>query len=113
VRDQHHGQLELSVAAQVDEDVGDEHRYRAVREVDHAGTAVLEHQPLAEDGVGGAGAQAEDQEEQVAGHDVSFTSGYNIEAEIGGIGVLRNHVVPWSAAHDTPPYSTDLYSSAG
>jgi len=27
------------------------------------------------------------------------------------VGVLRNHVVPWSAAHDTPPYSTDLYSS--
>jgi hypothetical protein len=25
--------------------------------------------------------------------------------------VLRNHVVPWSAAHDTPPYTTDLYSS--
>src|SRR5580658_6073347 len=37
--------------------------------------------------------------------------GDNIEAEIEGIGVLRNHVVPWSAAHDTPPYSTDLYSS--
>jgi 2-keto-4-pentenoate hydratase/2-oxohepta-3-ene-1,7-dioic acid hydratase in catechol pathway len=36
-----------------------------------------------------------------------------IEAEIEGIGVLRNHVVPWSAAHDTPPYSTDLYSSTG
>ena len=34
-----------------------------------------------------------------------------IEAEIEGVGVLRNHVVPWSAAHDTPPYSTDLYSS--
>src|ERR1700729_2665456 len=37
--------------------------------------------------------------------------GDNIEAEIEGIGVLRNHVVPWSAAHDTPPYTTDLYSS--
>lgn|GEM_PF-3844924 len=24
------------------------------------------------------------------------------------VGVLRNHVAPWSAAHDTPPYSTDL-----
>ncbi len=34
-----------------------------------------------------------------------------IEAEIEGIGVLRNHVVPWSAAHDTAPYSIDLYSS--
>jgi 2-keto-4-pentenoate hydratase/2-oxohepta-3-ene-1,7-dioic acid hydratase in catechol pathway len=31
--------------------------------------------------------------------------GDNIEAEIEGVGVLRNHVVPWSAAHDTPPYS--------
>lgn len=39
--------------------------------------------------------------------------GDNIEAEIDGVGVLRNHVVPWSAAHDTPPYSTDLYSSTG
>jgi 2-keto-4-pentenoate hydratase/2-oxohepta-3-ene-1,7-dioic acid hydratase in catechol pathway len=37
--------------------------------------------------------------------------GDRIEAEIEGVGVLRNHVVPWSAAHDTPPYSTDLYSS--
>ncbi len=34
-----------------------------------------------------------------------------VEAEIEGIGVLRNPVVPWSAAHDTPPYSIDLYSS--
>jgi 2-keto-4-pentenoate hydratase/2-oxohepta-3-ene-1,7-dioic acid hydratase in catechol pathway len=34
-----------------------------------------------------------------------------VEAEIEGIGVLRNPVVPWSAAHDTPPYTTDLYSS--
>ena len=25
--------------------------------------------------------------------------------------MLRNHVVPWAAAHSTPPYSTDLYSS--
>jgi hypothetical protein len=37
--------------------------------------------------------------------------GDHIEAEIQGVGVLRNHVVPWSAAHNTPPYSTDLYSS--
>ncbi len=35
-----------------------------------------------------------------------------IEAEIEGIGVLRNPVVPWSAAHDTPPYSIDLYSTS-
>ena len=27
------------------------------------------------------------------------------------IGALRNHVVPWAAAHDTPPYTTDLYST--
>jgi len=38
--------------------------------------------------------------------------GDNIEAEIQGVGLLRNHVVPWAAAHSTPPYSTDLYSSA-
>jgi 2-keto-4-pentenoate hydratase/2-oxohepta-3-ene-1,7-dioic acid hydratase in catechol pathway len=37
--------------------------------------------------------------------------GDRVEAEIEGIGVLRNPVVPWSAAHDTPPYTTDLYSS--
>ena len=37
--------------------------------------------------------------------------GDSIEAEIEGVGVLRNHVVPWAAAHSTPPYSTDLYSS--
>ena len=34
-----------------------------------------------------------------------------IEAEIEGIGVLRNHVVAWRDAHDTEPYTTDLYSS--
>jgi 2-keto-4-pentenoate hydratase/2-oxohepta-3-ene-1,7-dioic acid hydratase in catechol pathway len=39
--------------------------------------------------------------------------GDSIEAEIEGVGVLRNHVVPWDAAHSTPPYSTDLYSSTG
>ena len=39
--------------------------------------------------------------------------GDSIEAEIEGVGVLRNHVVPWAAAHDTPPYSSDLYSSTG
>jgi 2-keto-4-pentenoate hydratase/2-oxohepta-3-ene-1,7-dioic acid hydratase in catechol pathway len=39
--------------------------------------------------------------------------GDGIEAEIEGVGVLRNHVVPWAAAHNTPPYSTDLYSSTG
>ena len=43
--------------------------------------------------------------------DFYLRPGDRIEAEIEGVGVLRNHVVPWSAAHDSPPYSTDLYSS--
>ena len=43
--------------------------------------------------------------------DFYLRPGDRIEAEIEGVGVLRNHVVPWSAAHDTPPYTTDLYSS--
>ena len=43
--------------------------------------------------------------------DFYLRPGDRIEAEIEGIGVLRNQVVPWSAAHDTPPYTTDLYSS--
>jgi 2-keto-4-pentenoate hydratase/2-oxohepta-3-ene-1,7-dioic acid hydratase in catechol pathway len=43
--------------------------------------------------------------------DFYLQPGDRIEAEIEGVGVLRNHVVPWSAAHDSPPYSTDLYSS--
>jgi 2-keto-4-pentenoate hydratase/2-oxohepta-3-ene-1,7-dioic acid hydratase in catechol pathway len=33
-----------------------------------------------------------------------------VEAEIESVGLLRNTVVPWSAAHDTAPYSMDLYS---
>ena len=33
-----------------------------------------------------------------------------VEAEIEAVGTLRNTVVPWSAAHDTEPYSIDLYS---
>jgi 2-keto-4-pentenoate hydratase/2-oxohepta-3-ene-1,7-dioic acid hydratase in catechol pathway len=33
-----------------------------------------------------------------------------VEAEIGGIGVLRNRVVPWSAVHDTPPYRDSIYT---
>ena len=44
--------------------------------------------------------------------DFYLRPGDRIEAEIEGIGVLRNHVVPWSAAHDTPPWTTDLYASA-
>jgi 2-keto-4-pentenoate hydratase/2-oxohepta-3-ene-1,7-dioic acid hydratase in catechol pathway len=43
--------------------------------------------------------------------DFYLRPGDRIEAEIEGVGVLRNQVVPWSAAHDTPPYTTDLYSS--
>jgi 2-keto-4-pentenoate hydratase/2-oxohepta-3-ene-1,7-dioic acid hydratase in catechol pathway len=31
-----------------------------------------------------------------------------IEAEIEGVGTLRNHVVPWSDAHDGPPVSLGL-----
>jgi 2-keto-4-pentenoate hydratase/2-oxohepta-3-ene-1,7-dioic acid hydratase in catechol pathway len=42
--------------------------------------------------------------------DFYLRPGDRIEAEIEGLGILRNHVVPWSAAHDTPPYTTDLYS---
>src|ERR1700712_1718199 len=37
--------------------------------------------------------------------------GDQIEAEIEGVGTLRNHVVAWKEAHDTEPYTTDLYSS--
>jgi len=33
-----------------------------------------------------------------------------VEASIEGIGTLRNQVVPWSAAHEGPPYSTGLYA---
>ena len=66
-------------AAEVDEHVGDEHRHRAVGEVDHAGAAVLEDETLAEDGVGRAGAEAEDQEQDVAGH-----GGYVFVVEVNG-----------------------------
>jgi len=43
--------------------------------------------------------------------DFYLQPGDKIEAEIEGRGLLRNHVVPWSAAHDTEPYTIDLYSS--
>ena len=43
--------------------------------------------------------------------DFYLKPGDQIEAEIEGIGVLRNPVVPWSAAHEGEPYTTDLYSS--
>jgi 2-keto-4-pentenoate hydratase/2-oxohepta-3-ene-1,7-dioic acid hydratase in catechol pathway len=35
-----------------------------------------------------------------------------VEAEIEKIGLLRNRVVGWSEAHDTPPYSHTLYTDA-
>jgi 2-keto-4-pentenoate hydratase/2-oxohepta-3-ene-1,7-dioic acid hydratase in catechol pathway len=44
--------------------------------------------------------------------DFYLRPGDRIEAEIEVVGTLCNHVVPWRAAHDTPPYSIDLYSSA-
>jgi 2-keto-4-pentenoate hydratase/2-oxohepta-3-ene-1,7-dioic acid hydratase in catechol pathway len=43
--------------------------------------------------------------------DFYLQPGDQIESEIEGVGVLRNGVVPWKAAHDTEPYTTDLYSS--
>lgn len=43
--------------------------------------------------------------------DFYLRPGDKIEAEIEGIGVLENPVIAWADAHDTPPYSTDLYSS--
>ncbi len=36
--------------------------------------------------------------------------GDRIEAEIEGIGVLRNHVIGWRDRHDSEPYTTDLYA---
>ncbi len=43
--------------------------------------------------------------------DFYLQPGDQIEAEIEGVGTLRNHVVAWKEAHDTEPYTTDLYSS--
>jgi 2-keto-4-pentenoate hydratase/2-oxohepta-3-ene-1,7-dioic acid hydratase in catechol pathway len=43
--------------------------------------------------------------------DFYLQPGDQIEAEIEGVGILRNHVVAWKEAHDTEPYTTDLYSS--
>ena len=43
--------------------------------------------------------------------DFYLRPGDRIEAKIEGVGVLRNHVVAWKEAHDTEPYTTDLYSS--
>ena len=33
-----------------------------------------------------------------------------VEASIEGVGTLRNRVAPWREAHDTEPYSSDLYA---
>jgi len=43
--------------------------------------------------------------------DFYLKPGDQIDAQIQGVGTLHNHVVPWSAAHDTPPYTSDLYTS--
>jgi 2-keto-4-pentenoate hydratase/2-oxohepta-3-ene-1,7-dioic acid hydratase in catechol pathway len=44
--------------------------------------------------------------------DFYLRPGDRIEAEIEGIGRLDNHVVAWKDAHDTEPYSIDLYGPA-
>ncbi|MFD0523094.1 fumarylacetoacetate hydrolase family protein [Paractinoplanes durhamensis] len=41
--------------------------------------------------------------------DFYLKPGDTVEAEIAGVGTLRNHVVPWSAAHDKPFVGT-LYT---
>ncbi|WP_181803363.1 fumarylacetoacetate hydrolase family protein [Streptomyces shenzhenensis] len=41
--------------------------------------------------------------------DFYLQPGDRIEAEIEGVGTLRNPVVAWKDAHDSEPYSTDLY----
>ncbi|GAA4245273.1 fumarylacetoacetate hydrolase family protein [Dactylosporangium darangshiense] len=33
-----------------------------------------------------------------------------VEAEIEGVGLLRNRVAAWAEAHDTPPYTGSLYT---
>jgi 2-keto-4-pentenoate hydratase/2-oxohepta-3-ene-1,7-dioic acid hydratase in catechol pathway len=43
--------------------------------------------------------------------DFYLNPGDRIEAEIEGIGTLRNHVVPWRDRHHAEPYTMDLYSS--
>lgn len=43
--------------------------------------------------------------------DFYLRPGDRIEAEIEGVGVLRNRVVAWRDAHETEPYSIDLYSA--
>ncbi|MFG2946381.1 fumarylacetoacetate hydrolase family protein [Streptomyces adustus] len=41
--------------------------------------------------------------------DFYLRPGDRIEAEIEGIGTLRNPVIAWKDAHDSEPYSIDLY----
>ncbi|MFF1358928.1 fumarylacetoacetate hydrolase family protein [Streptomyces sp. NPDC058297] len=44
--------------------------------------------------------------------DFYLQPGDRVEAEIEGVGTLRNHVVGWKDAHDTEPFSIDLYGPA-
>ncbi|MGW2823140.1 fumarylacetoacetate hydrolase family protein [Streptomyces sp. NPDC001443] len=41
--------------------------------------------------------------------DFYLRAGDRIEAEIEGVGTLRNPVIAWKDAHDSEPYSIDLY----
>ena len=45
--------------------------------------------------------------------DFYLRPGDQIEAEIEGLGTLKNRVVQWSDAHDTEPYTIDLYAPTG
>ncbi len=56
--------------AEVDEHVRHPHRDCPMGEVDDAAAAVLEHQPEPKDRINGAGAKAEEKEEDLAGHTV-------------------------------------------
>ena len=67
VRDHHPGELQRALFPQPQVHVGDEHRHRAMAEVDDPGAAVLEHQAQGEDAVNGTRAQAQEQEEDVGG----------------------------------------------
>ena len=69
--------------------------------------------PLEFAAIDGRGVVRHSTKVRVADDRENLQPGDSIEAEIEGVGVLRNHVVPWAAAHSTPPYSTDLYSSTG
>ena len=82
--DQDDWKLEFAVAAQVHEHVGDEHRHRAVGEVDDARAPVLEHETLAEDRVRRAGPEAKDEEEDVDGHGDGRRPNLRARPEAGG-----------------------------